>query len=150
MLIDTDIKQMALLTNPFEKQIVGGGVESIRSDVDLIRNYSYTVDHESFCDSVTEEYQKMHGRSEQVLEITADYINSHPKINDFRNELISDAWIFCQTPPFTHTLTSNICKLILNVQNGLISDLVVTDISNEDTVKLNLMKALNGIDNLIN
>jgi lipoate-protein ligase A len=125
-------------------------VESIRSDVDLIRNYSYTVDHDSFCESVTEEYKKMHGRCEQVLEITPLYINSHPKINDFRKELISHDWIFCQTPPFTHTLISDFCKLIINVKNGLISDVAVTETSNDLLVKVNLMKAINGIHNLIN
>ncbi|KAJ3274208.1 hypothetical protein HDV01_003281 [Terramyces sp. JEL0728] len=61
MLIDTDLKILNTFLNPKKKQLVGNGIESVRSIVTKLREFSYTVGHLDFCTSSINEFHKTYG-----------------------------------------------------------------------------------------
>jgi lipoate---protein ligase len=119
MLIDADIKRLGQMTNPVAKELKGAGVDSVRSEVTLLRDYSYTVDHHSFCEAVSDEFKKLHA-SEDVVEITQEFVDGNENIRKLRSDIMTDEWKFCQTPPFTHTLRKDDGAVTFHVKAGII------------------------------
>lgn len=57
MLIDADTELLkGCLSKKNKSGIISKGVESVPSPVTNLRNYSYTIDHQQFCESVTTEF----------------------------------------------------------------------------------------------
>ncbi|KAI8908838.1 hypothetical protein DFJ77DRAFT_433924, partial [Powellomyces hirtus] len=105
MLIDADLKALGRYLRPPPKNLVGKGVESVRSTVARIRDYSYTVDHLSFCEAVADQFRRAHNAEYRPpIELTEAYMNEYPKIREYYDEIRTWDWIYGQTPDFTHRL----------------------------------------------
>ncbi|KAJ3260413.1 hypothetical protein HK103_000555 [Boothiomyces macroporosus] len=52
---------------PAEKELVGNGIESVRSVVTKLREFSYTVGHLDFCNSTINEFHKIYGSESAPL-----------------------------------------------------------------------------------
>lgn len=68
MLIDADIDRLkGCLSKTGQKiTIVSKGVESVPSPVTNLRNYSYTIDHQQFCESVLSEFVRDYNDGNEV------------------------------------------------------------------------------------
>ncbi|KAF0525308.1 Lipoyltransferase and lipoate-protein ligase [Gigaspora margarita] len=78
------------------------GVESVSSPVTRLRNYSSTVNHESFCDAVLQEFSINYcGNISNPIIVDEELLLKIPKTLDYRDELKSWDWTFGQTPEFS-------------------------------------------------
>lgn len=64
MLIDTDLDLLERYLSPTKKQLTGLGTDSVRSKVTRLRDYSYTIDHISFCEAVGHIFHRQYGQGE--------------------------------------------------------------------------------------
>ncbi|RCI04486.1 Biotin/lipoate A/B protein ligase [Rhizopus stolonifer] len=108
MLIDADtevLKGCLSKKRMNNASIISKGVESVPSPVTNLRNYSYTVDHQQFCESVLSEFITSYNDGIPVQPIVFNKDSSLPKqIEATRQELRTWDWIYGQTPEFTNTL----------------------------------------------
>ncbi|KAJ3153774.1 Biotin/lipoate A/B protein ligase [Geranomyces michiganensis] len=130
MLIDADLGALGRYLRPPPKNLVGKGVESVRSTVGKLRDYSYTVDHLSFCEAIAEEFCRSHGADIiPLIELTAKDIDRDPKIREYHEEITTWDWIYGQTPDFTHRLEQQFSwgtvDIILQVHRGMIAEAAV-------------------------
>ncbi|TPX61527.1 hypothetical protein PhCBS80983_g01038 [Powellomyces hirtus] len=130
MLIDADLKALGRYLRPPPKNLVGKGVESVRSTVARIRDYSYTVDHLSFCEAVADQFRRAHNAEYRPpIELTEAYMNEYPKIREYYDEIRTWDWIYGQTPDFTHRLQKQFVwadvDIHLQVHRGFIIDAAV-------------------------
>ncbi|KAJ1980391.1 hypothetical protein H4R34_002474 [Dimargaris verticillata] len=99
--------------------IVTKGVESVRSPVTKLNEFSLTVDHQAFCEAVTDEFNRTYNVAAKHPPVYLDdtVIESIPQIVAYRDKLqasmglahsrttfISWDWLYGQTPEFTNTL----------------------------------------------
>ncbi|CAG8455582.1 22783_t:CDS:2 [Dentiscutata erythropus] len=104
MLIDTDLSQIGRYLE-IKKNLVSKGVESVLSPVTKLRNYSLTVNHESFCNAVLQEFS-VHYRDAtnsyiQPIIVNEELLSKIPKTLEYHDELKSWNWTFGQTPDFS-------------------------------------------------
>ncbi|KAI8977173.1 hypothetical protein BDF20DRAFT_906358 [Mycotypha africana] len=108
MLIDADIdnlKGCLSKSRMHNTGIVSKGVDSVPSPVTNLRNYSYTVDHQFFCESVTSEFALAYNSGMKVEPIIFDQNSTFPdQVLKIREELTTWDWIFGQTPEFVNTV----------------------------------------------
>ncbi|KAI9202523.1 Lipoyltransferase and lipoate-protein ligase [Polychytrium aggregatum] len=103
MLIDSDLSSLGAYLKPDPKNLVGGGVASVRSPVAKLREYSYTADHPSFCEAVIDAFCSRHGAARmQSAELSEETFQGNPKLQEYYDETWN--WIYGQTPTFTHQL----------------------------------------------
>ncbi|KAJ3142080.1 hypothetical protein HDU90_004353 [Geranomyces variabilis] len=131
MLIDADLGALGRYLRPPPKNLVGKGVESVRSTVGRLRDYSYTVDHLSFCEEVAAEFCRSHGAdAKPPIELTASDLDRDPKIRQYHDEITTWDWIYGQTPDFTHRLEQRFgwgaVDIILKVHRGIIVEAAVS------------------------
>ncbi|CEG77296.1 hypothetical protein RMATCC62417_12077 [Rhizopus microsporus] len=111
MLIDADtetLKNCLSKKRMSNKGIVSKGVASVPSPVTNLRDYSYTVDHQQFCESVLSEFVKAYNDGEPVEPIVFDKNSVLPKkVIETRNELTTWDWIYGQTPEFTNSVETD-------------------------------------------
>ncbi|KAI9316088.1 hypothetical protein BX666DRAFT_2047007 [Dichotomocladium elegans] len=132
MLIDAD-KQM--LKNCLSKKakdksgIVSKGVESVPSPVTNLREYSYTIDHQQFCESVLAEFLHDYNDGEDVEPIIMDdsHVDSLPqRVHDMQTELQTWDWIYGQTPEFTNEVAARFdwghVSGLIRCRHGIITD----------------------------
>ncbi|KAI8822582.1 putative lipoate-protein ligase A [Fimicolochytrium jonesii] len=127
MLIDSDLKALGTFLKPPPKNLVGKGVESVRSKVTRLRDHSYTIDHLSFCDAVATEFLKYHQvQATHPIELTADYMAKIPKIKEYYDEIRTWEWVNGQTPDFAHRLEHSFpwgdADIHLKVHRGIITE----------------------------
>jgi lipoate-protein ligase A len=61
MLIDTDLSNLKEVLKVNRPNLISKGVASVPSPVTNLREFSYTIDHSSFCEAVIREFQMHHG-----------------------------------------------------------------------------------------
>ncbi|KAJ3300203.1 hypothetical protein HK104_003431 [Borealophlyctis nickersoniae] len=130
MLIDADLSALGRYLKPPKvpqcpKNLVGKGVDSVRSPVTRLREYSFTVDHLSFCEAVTEEFGKVHGIPElKPVELSMDLFDSDPSIRNCYDDLRD---------------------IILRVNHSIITEATVTiGAAGHVAVAMRLIEALEG------
>ncbi|KAJ3024334.1 hypothetical protein HKX48_000009 [Thoreauomyces humboldtii] len=127
MLIDADLGALGRYLRPPVKNLVGKGVDSVRSTVGKLRDHSYTVDHSTFSDAVAEEFCRTHRVSLiKPIELTMKHLTEHPKIQEYLDEIKTWDWIYGQTPDFTHRLEKIFSwakvDIIIRSHRGLITE----------------------------
>ncbi|SAM02354.1 hypothetical protein [Absidia glauca] len=130
------------------------GVESVPSPVTNLREYSYTVDHQQFCESVLTEFEREYNQGISVRPTIIDESTLHDlpeQVEKTRQELTTWEWMYGQTPEFTHTLDNSFdwghVNLFLRSRHGLITEVEMTTDStgaNEVTLVSALSIALKG------
>ncbi|TPX72179.1 hypothetical protein SpCBS45565_g00407 [Spizellomyces sp. 'palustris'] len=131
MLIDADLTALGRYLRPPPKNLVGKGVESVRSNVTRLREHSFTVDHLSFCEAVAGEFYRTHGvQWREPVELTVDHMKTNPKVRDYYEEIRTWEWIYGQTPDFVHRLERSFrwadADILMNVHRGIITEANVT------------------------
>jgi lipoate-protein ligase A len=107
MLIDTDIDRLRGALKVNRDRLITKGVASVPSPVSNLRSYSYTIDHQQFCEAVMEEFTVTHNDGRQVEPVIFsknDTANLPEEVIKSKSELTSWDWIFGQTPEFTHDI----------------------------------------------
>ncbi|KAJ3319578.1 hypothetical protein HDV06_006226 [Boothiomyces sp. JEL0866] len=139
MLIDTDLKILNTFLNPKKKELVGNGIESVRSVVTKLREFSYTVGHLDFCTSTINEFNQIYGDSPAP---TVNYLDEND-MNDIVKanlaKLKTREWIYHQTPPFSLKLTA---EFSWGQTNGEIQEINL--VSPNEKVNLEVKEALQG------
>ncbi|SAM08549.1 hypothetical protein [Absidia glauca] len=109
------------------------GVESVPSPVTNLREYSYTVDHQQFCESVLAEFEREYNQGINVQPTIIDQHTIHElpeQVEKTRQELCTWEWMYGQTPEFTHTLDNEFewghVHLFLRSRHGLITEVEMT------------------------
>ncbi|KAI9251211.1 hypothetical protein BY458DRAFT_536151 [Sporodiniella umbellata] len=107
MLIDADtetLKNCLSKKRMLPKEIVSKGVASVPSPVTNLREYSFTIDHQQFCESVLFEFLKAYNDGEGVEPIIFNQKSTLPqRVKETRDELKTWEWIYGQTPEFTNS-----------------------------------------------
>jgi len=107
MLIDTDIEMLKGALKVDKDRLITKGVASVPSPVTNLRAYSYTIDHQQFCEAVIEEFFEAHNHGnavEPTVFAKNDLSNLPEDVVKSREELTSWDWIYGQTPEFTHDI----------------------------------------------
>ncbi|CAO3640939.1 unnamed protein product [Mucor hiemalis] len=133
--------------------IVSKGVESVPSPVTNLRDYSFTVDHQQFCESVLAEFVTAYNDGIPVEPIIFDRNSPLPNaVNETRQELKTWDWIYGQTPEFTNTAETDFnwghVKAIINCKHGKIIKADITTNNNlvhEPTIAAAISVALEGL-----
>eukprot|EP00842_Homolaphlyctis_polyrhiza_P005259 jgi/Hompol1/5734/HPOL_002524-RA len=143
MLISSDVGKLGrFLRGPERGTIVGRGVESVKSPVTCLLDYSYTADHVTFCEAVITEFWKAYSplslaRSPSlssplsepgdgtVTTLTLDDFYASRDVQEIHNELKSWEWTFGQTHNFVHTVpltqsTGSDASLRIEVEAGVV------------------------------
>ncbi|KAI7882795.1 uncharacterized protein EV154DRAFT_539960 [Mucor mucedo] len=156
MLIDADTQT---LKNCLSKKrmnnagIVSKGVESVPSPVTNLRDYSFTVDHQQFCESVLAEFVEAYNDGIPVEPIMFDNNSMLPdKVKETRQELKTWDWVYGQTPEFTNTAETQLdwghVKAIIHSRHGKITKADITTDNNlihEPTIAAAISVALEGL-----
>ncbi|KAK9766636.1 hypothetical protein K7432_004150 [Basidiobolus ranarum] len=131
MLIDTELSNLSGCLRSNKEYMTTKGVESVPSKVTNLRPYSYTIDHQSFCEAVAKEFTSHFGA--EKLEPTImdeNFIQEHPQIQEYRNNIDTWEWIYGQTPEFTvdlkHEIHQEPVQVFLHSKGGLILDARIT------------------------
>ncbi|KAI8079294.1 hypothetical protein BDF21DRAFT_340218 [Thamnidium elegans] len=133
--------------------IVSKGVESVPSPVTNLRDYSFTVDHQQFCESVLAEFVDAYNDGIPVEPIILDENSPLPnKVKETRQELKTWDWIYGQTPEFTNTVETELnwghVKAIIHSRHGKITKADITTNNNllhEPTIAAAISVALEGL-----
>jgi lipoate-protein ligase A len=107
MLIDTNIDTLRGSLKVSKDRLVTKGVASVPSPVTNLRSYSYTIDHQQFCEAVIEEFVDAHNHNnpiEPTVFTKADMSTLPEEVIKSKEELTSWDWIYGQTPEFTHCI----------------------------------------------
>jgi lipoate-protein ligase A len=62
-----------MLTSMTQRNMESKGVASVPSPVACLRDVSFTVDHASFCETVTREFYKAYEPTRSISEVGSDY-----------------------------------------------------------------------------
>ncbi|KAJ2220022.1 hypothetical protein IWW45_009198, partial [Coemansia sp. RSA 485] len=106
MLIDTDLGRLnGMLRSKAHDEIAALGVDSVRSVVANLRDYSWTIDHQTFCDAVMLEFSRTFGA---LNENNVTVWNEGDKdvaalVDDERSRIQTWKWLYGQTPRFVHS-----------------------------------------------
>ena len=101
-----------------------------------LREYSLTIDHSPFCESVIKEYCKINNLFLTPKYFTMEEFSKNSEIQKYHDELKSWDWTFGQTPSFTQKIDkiskNHKFQLVLSVNHGLISDIFSENIDSKD------------------
>ncbi|KAI9143207.1 hypothetical protein BKA69DRAFT_1026886 [Paraphysoderma sedebokerense] len=104
MLIDSDLDTLRKYLKVDRPTMKTKGVPSVASPVTKLREYSYTVTHSDFCDSVMKQFRKAYNIS--VLKVfivfSQNVLHDIPDVRKYREELMSWDWLHGQSPEFTY------------------------------------------------
>ncbi|KAF9950453.1 Biotin/lipoate A/B protein ligase [Mortierella alpina] len=139
MLIDTDLSTLGQYLKVDKSSLITKGVASVRSPVTRLRESSFTIDHQSFCEATRTEFlkryafdqwrQNMEGEPVLVDEAMIEQMEGVKKIRD---DMKSWEWMFGQTPEFSYRLENAFSwgsvDMTIKSKEGLITDVDVTSI----------------------
>lgn len=135
MLIDTNMQNLHDTLHVDSSSISTKGVESVRSKVRNLRDFSLTIGHLSFCEAMQDEFGKeYYGKTNVPVEVIDDnVVDDIEYVKDVRNELQSWDWQFGQTPAFTQSLKGSNVSAYIEARHGRIEkvdfDPIMEDLS---------------------
>ncbi|KAI8887134.1 hypothetical protein K501DRAFT_283428 [Backusella circina FSU 941] len=151
---DTEILKGCLSKKRMQKKgIVSKGVESVPSPVTNLREYSFTVDHQQFCESVMNEFSHAYNDGVPLKPIIFDENSVLPeKVQETRDELLTWDWLYGQTPEFTNTAETDFewghVNAFIKSRHGKIIESEITTNNNkgihEPTITAALSVSLQG------
>ncbi|KAJ3368560.1 hypothetical protein HDU91_000472 [Kappamyces sp. JEL0680] len=135
MLIDSNLENLLLTLSPAKKDLVGGGIESVRSSVTRLQDHvraGSPIGYLDFYQAVIDEFQAAYGNplEEPVIDVL-DEQSLSPEIRQQADTLASLDWVFGQTPKFTlrHPCKDDRgqvwCELVLRVEHSIIQECIV-------------------------
>ncbi|KAI7856740.1 hypothetical protein BDC45DRAFT_436839 [Circinella umbellata] len=107
MLLDADTTTLKGCLSKKNKisNINSKGVESVPSPVTNLRNYSYTIDHQQFCESVLYEFIRDYNDGQELEPVVFSESHVLPqRAREMAEELQTWDWIYGQTPEFTNEI----------------------------------------------
>ncbi|KAI9271904.1 hypothetical protein BDA99DRAFT_433492 [Phascolomyces articulosus] len=129
MLLDADTTTLKGCLSKKNKisNINSKGVESVPSPVTNLRNYSYTIDHQQFCESVMDEFTRYYNEGQEVKPVVFNESHVLPKrAREMAEELQTWDWIYGQTPEFTNEIEKEFSwghvNGIVQSKHGIITD----------------------------
>ncbi|KAF9919028.1 Biotin/lipoate A/B protein ligase [Lobosporangium transversale] len=131
MLIDTDLGSLGQYLKVDRSNLTTKGVASIRSPVTRLREYSFTIDHLSFCEATKAEFLKKYAFEQWRQNLEEDFIvvddvmiNEIEDVKLIRDDMKTWEWMFGQTPEFTyrleHVFSWGIVNIVITSKEGLI------------------------------
>ncbi|KAJ1891754.1 hypothetical protein LPJ66_006740 [Kickxella alabastrina] len=106
MLIDADLGRLhGCLHSEAKDDIEALGVESVRSVVTNLREYSLSIDHLTFCQAVMSEFGRTFGKLDVGRNVTVwDESDTHVvgMVEEERKRISTWKWLYGQTPRFVH------------------------------------------------
>ncbi|KAJ1674625.1 hypothetical protein EV182_002894, partial [Spiromyces aspiralis] len=150
MLIDVDLGRLkGCLHSEMGNNMVAKGVASVPSPVSNLRNYSWTIDHTSFCNAVIAEFAKEFGLVRplsSVVEWDESSSNIIENIAEMRDKIKTWDWLYGQTPEFTYNLAHDFGWAKMNVRltsrHGEITCVTVEDADDRAGASLSLSSQL--------
>ncbi|KAJ1801947.1 hypothetical protein LPJ75_006341 [Coemansia sp. RSA 2598] len=106
MLIDADLGRLnGCLRSKAHDEIAALGVDSVRSVVANLRDYSWAIDHQTFCDAVMLEFSRTFGAlaADNVTVWAEDDADVVALVDDERRRIRAWKWLYGQTPRFVHS-----------------------------------------------
>ncbi|KAJ1759708.1 hypothetical protein GGF48_000589 [Coemansia sp. RSA 921] len=98
MLIDADLARLnGCLRSRHADAIEARGVDSVRSAVANLRDYSWAIDHDAFCTAVRRQFDASFG---PVHDMPFDAAAN----TEMKDRIRTWDWLFAQTPDFVHRL----------------------------------------------
>ncbi|TFK55418.1 Lipoyltransferase and lipoate-protein ligase [Heliocybe sulcata] len=105
MLISTKLDTLGALLRTDTETMVTKGVDSVRSPVCNLRQFSSTIDHETFVDAVVSEFRREYRVDEPIRYVNdGEGAEETDYIRNGMAELPSWDWAFGQTPEFTYSI----------------------------------------------
>ncbi|KAJ2787255.1 hypothetical protein GGI15_000861 [Coemansia interrupta] len=105
MLIDTDLERLnGCLRSRVHGEITALGVDSVRSSVANLREYSWAIDHLTFCNAVMREFSRTFGMlgPDNVCVWDEQSQDTVGRVEQESSRLRSWQWLYGQTPRFVH------------------------------------------------
>ncbi|KAI8140790.1 hypothetical protein BJV82DRAFT_645542 [Fennellomyces sp. T-0311] len=153
MLIDADTATLkgCLSKGAHKSSIVSKGVESVPSPVTNLRNYSYTIDHQQFCESVLYEFIRDYNDGQEIEPIVFDGSHVLPqRALDMADELQTWDWIYGQTPEFTNRIATEFkwghVDGMIRSRHGIITE---ADFTSPDAADAQSVTVLSAISNAL-
>ncbi|KAJ1960610.1 hypothetical protein GGI12_003709, partial [Dipsacomyces acuminosporus] len=106
MLIDADLSRLRGCLDSKSKHIEAKGVDSVRSKVANLRDYSWSIDHSTFCNAVMRKFRSAFGDldEENVTVWGEDDAEVVALVQKERARIQTWEWLYGQTPEFVHRL----------------------------------------------
>ncbi|KAI8324589.1 lipoate-protein ligase A [Martensiomyces pterosporus] len=116
MLIDADLSRLRGCLDSKFKHIEAKGVDSVRSKVANLRDYSWSIDHSTFCSAVMNEFAKTFGRLDEgsVTVWGEDDADVVALVEKERTRIQQWEWLYGQTPEFVHRLSNQFAWAAVN------------------------------------
>ncbi|RUS18842.1 hypothetical protein BC937DRAFT_88290 [Endogone sp. FLAS-F59071] len=132
--------------------MVSKGVESVRSKVANLRDYSYTIDHQFFCEAVLEQFANEYNDGREIQPTIIDDASARDlplRAVQVRDELRTWDWIYGQTPEFENKIEHEFMwgrvTARIKAEQGIITDVTLTTTRPEAATAVTVMAvALKG------
>ncbi|ORY91037.1 hypothetical protein BCR43DRAFT_498395 [Syncephalastrum racemosum] len=137
MLLDADTDKLKGALSKAGRDLTGfvsKGIESVPSPVTNLRNYSYTIDHQQFCDAVLNEFVDTYHGMDGGIQPTVFSDQHNTPLPAFaektKNELQTWDWVYGQTPEFTnqmqHEFSWGSVSALIRSRHGVITEADLT------------------------
>ena len=105
VLINADMSQLGLYLNPNIKKLQSKGITSVRARVVNIKELNNEITHENLCQSIIEEFFKVHGGQCDIEILDHEYLKNIPALNEHFLKMSDWNWRFGEAPQFNHQMT---------------------------------------------
>ncbi|KAJ1724192.1 hypothetical protein LPJ53_001530 [Coemansia erecta] len=151
MLIDADLDRLnGCLRSRAHSEIAALGVDSVRSTVANLREYSWAIDHLTFCNAVMLEFSRTFGtlgRDDVCVwdEQSGDVVG---RVDEERRRLQTWQWLYGQTPRFVHSFEKAFewaeVQARITVYHGLVAEVSLESGGQELAGFASVREALGG------
>lgn len=121
----TDLRR-TLKSNDLEN-IISKATASVRSSVINLSDRNPSITYENTVESLIKTFIQWNPPSYSLRYEYIDPLEHYEKIEKFEEELKSNQFIYCATPPFVYKIEHERQSIEFSVSNGLITDLKQTD-----------------------
>ena len=152
ILVTTDLDHLSKYLTPSKLKLKAKGISSVAARVSKLSDFNKSVDHESVCEALSNEFKRTHNASMNTeTEIIDSHIQQDPVFISHHDKLRDRNWRYGSTPHFEHTVETRIegvgmFECHYEVDNGIISQIkIFSDILVPDLVE-DLERSLNGCE----
>ncbi|KAJ2856519.1 hypothetical protein J3B02_001554 [Coemansia erecta] len=132
MLIDADLRRLdGCLRSKAHGEITALGVDSVRSTVANLREYSWAIDHQGFCDAVMLEFSRSFGALDHQNVTVWNEDDIAELVDDERQRIRTWKWLYGQTPRFVHSFDTafswGTVFARITMYHGLVAEVSLSD-----------------------
>ncbi len=142
ILVTTELDHLSKYLTPSKLKLKSKGISSVAARVSRLSNFNQSVEHESVCEALTNEFKNLHGcNRKNNTEIIDHHIQTDPVFVAHHDKLRNWEWRYGSTPHFSHTVETRIegvgmFECHYEVDNGRISAIkIFSDILFPDLVE---------------